>query len=95
MKMRVRLWDSGVRMAMPSSFAAMVVILRADDPELVFPGAHEGAAIGLQRRSNFGRQLAGDGAYGLCGACDLQQGKAARFADLQDGACIGLGAGQG
>ena len=26
------------------------VILRADDPELVFPGAHEGAAIGLQAR---------------------------------------------
>jgi len=71
------------------------VILRADDPELVFSGAHEGAAIGLQRGSDFRRQLTGDGAYGLCGACDLQQGKAPRLADLQDRACIRFRAGEG
>lgn len=71
------------------------VILRAYDPELVFLGAHERAAFGLQRRSDFRWEFASDGAYGLCGAGNLQQGKAAGFAYLQDGACIGPGADEG
>ena len=95
MNIRVRLWDSGREDCDAVQLRCEVVSLRADDPELIFAGAHEYAAVASRDNTHFTRQLAGDRYYGLCGSSNLQQGKAAGFADLQDGACIGPGAGEG